>query len=224
MDMTRLIKAEIYRMSRTLTFPAFLISMAAAYLLIARFNLRIGNLMPLHVLYVIVSNPLPMMWIGVAAASFFVGEGLGERTLNGAIYSGKSRHSILFSKAVCYYLTAAAVQIISLLLAIIIDGRILGNISADIIVGRIAVSVLAGLGTVSFPLIFVFIFQDAYKSIAGAGIFTYLMQQLMSNAAAGSAIEKVLRFYPPFLQADYGLRSMESMDDVYWIIVVSMLR
>jgi hypothetical protein len=49
------------------------------------------------------------------------------------------------------------------------------------------------------------------------------MQQLMGNAtAAGSAIEKAMRLYPPFLQANSRLWGLFSKDDVTWIVLVSV--
>jgi ABC-type transport system involved in multi-copper enzyme maturation permease subunit len=197
--MKNLLRAEFYKLSHSLPFIALCILGIGVYLLLTNPQNRVG-LSEEYIYALSAANPFPMMWIGVVAAPFLIGTEFVQRTINGAVVSGHSRTKIALVKALCWYLTVAAIVAVSLGIAVVIHAPSWASGNIGFVLGRIALCVVISCGTASFPFLFAFIFRDLFYSMGTAAIFTYIAQHMISSSDVNGRLHSLLNFYPAYMQ------------------------
>lgn len=221
--MGNLLKYEFYKLAHNLPLLIMLPVLILVSVVILHVNMG-TYIETTDVLVVILANPVAMMWAGVLLAPYFFNSDFNNRTINGTIYSGHSRRRILFAKMLSYYIITVAILLISLFIALF-DSKPgwWSSMPIDFIAIRLLLSLMINIGTMSFPIIFSFLFQDILKSMGVAVIFTYGMQQLIADTAKNISLQNFMRFYPPYLQTKFNLWYDMSFEALISAVASSLL-
>lgn len=220
--MNKLIKSELYKLTHDIVILILIPISVLAYIFVIRIR-GVANLNDPAFVIRMLANPFAVMWISVILGTYFFGYDFSARSLNGAVYYGHGRLKIIGSKLICYYSLAFVIILLSLAIAIQITvPDVYSRLSVNGYLGRILVYLVLSFGTISFPMLLAVCFQDMFKSIGSAAIFTYLMQQLMGRAAEGTSLDKLLLYYPPYLQIDFNLWRFEQTDTIFRAMAVSI--
>ena len=149
---------------------------------------------PIQFKYVLHRN-LGMLFITMIFASYYIGMEFKSRSFNNSIYIGKSRNTVFLSKALVYYLAAALVSFLSVIVAIqFCASRVYELLPVYYVWRCILMYVLFDLGIMSVPLFFVFLFRNPALS----GIASLLYSAIVN--IKGPASEGLFSYEPNCLK------------------------
>lgn len=125
--------------------------------------------------YVLHRN-LGMLIITTVFAAYYIGMEYKSRSFNNALYVGRSRSTVYFSKVIAYYITAAVISIITVLaITQFCASRVFTQLPAEYVWRCILMYVLLDLGIMSVPLLFVFLFRSPVISGIASLIYSFIM-------------------------------------------------
>ena len=218
--MSRVIKYELFKITRSPIMLAVLPVAVLVYIIILRFS---GvHLSGVYTFFYCISNPIPMMWISVVLASYLFGNDFQGRTVNAPVFSGCSRLSCVLAKTLCYFLVIILIQLVALLITLLIytfDFSVFYKQGA--LVSRLGLWLLLSLGSACLPLLFTFIFNDIFVSMGVSAVFIYMMQQLFGYASDNAKLDTAMKLYPAYLQLN--ISQMGERYPVYLFITAPLV-
>ena len=180
--MSNLLKAEFYKLFHSWyfwgigTFNLFLSSVLLLDSIGETSNLFSASLYNTPILYFLV----------IVFSALFVGNDLGQRTLQSYINAGHKRGNVLFAKMLIYQIGCMIILILPLLMHGLIGEFLLKETYMSIVgnLTTVVIVIISLFAMCLLPFFFAFIFRDIGKTLAVPMVLFFLMIFLMNGDQA----------------------------------------
>jgi ABC-type transport system involved in multi-copper enzyme maturation permease subunit len=143
--------------------------------------------------------------VSLILAAYFFGTDFKGRTFNGAIYSGKNRIGIVFSKLMWFFVLTALISILSMMIVLTIFApKWFSVLPAAYILRCFAIRILLDIATMCIPVIIAFVCRGIFKSVVFT-ILAAIVGTVVNALIKNSGISFLLCWYPGVIYFNRGL-------------------